>query len=121
MADTEFFQLVEDFLASFLIELFHAGAAVGGDDAELVAVGAEQAGDEVAAARLEVAQDAHLVVEALRRVRPVIDLEHAAVETQMHGGAQCVFDLEHPAANMAHPGGDARRHRAKKNNFIQAD
>jgi len=65
MPHAELFQLGEQFRPARLVQLFHAGAAVGGDDGELFRVGFEQARHKAAAARLQMAQDAHFVLEAL--------------------------------------------------------
>ncbi len=95
MAHAEFFQFGKQFLRALFVNVLHAAAAIGGDDAQFFSVRFQQAGDEVAAARFEMAQHAHFVVEAFLRIRPVIGLEHPAIETEMDGGAERVFDFQH--------------------------
>ena len=69
MAHAEFFQLGEQPLGALIVNVLDAGAAVAGDDAQVFFVRFEQAGDEIAAARGEVPQHAHLILEPFVRVR----------------------------------------------------
>ena len=72
-----------------------ARAATGRDDANFDRISFEQPGDEVAAALLEIAQDADFVVEAFAGVRAVIGLYDPAIEGQVDGGTQRVFNFQH--------------------------
>ncbi len=95
MAHAEFLQLGEQFLRALRVEVFHAAAAIGGDDAELLFVGLQQTRHERAAEPFEVAQDADLVGEPLRRFRAVIGLHHPAIKGEIDRGPECVFDFQH--------------------------
>ena len=95
VAHAELLQLGEQFLRALFIEVLDAPAAVARHKAEFLCVGFENAGDEGAAARLEVAQDADLVGETLVGLRSMEDLDHPAVECQVDRRAQGVLDLQH--------------------------
>ena len=62
------------------IEVFDAGAAIGGDDAGLDGVGLEQARDEVASARFEKRRMRTSSLETLLGIGTVVGFEDAAIE-----------------------------------------
>jgi len=95
MPHTEGFQLGKQLPDALRVQMFHPAAAVGGDDAELPRIGLEQPGYEPAVAGFEMTENPHLVREPRRRVRTMISLEHTAVEGEIHGRSQGVFDLQH--------------------------
>lgn len=95
MAHAELFQLGEQLLGARCIQMLHAAAAIGGDDANFFRVGVEQSRDKWAVAQFEMAQDAHLVGEPPRGIRPVVNLHHPAIEGQVHRRPERVFDFQH--------------------------
>ena len=96
MAHPEFFQLGKQlFWRGRIVDMLHAGAAVGGNDAKIVLVRFQQPRHKVAAARLEVAQDMHFIGEPFVGLGTVVDLDHPAIKAEMDGGPKRVFDFEH--------------------------
>ena len=94
MAHAEFFEFGEDFVAAFVVEVFDAAAAVGGDDAEALGIGFEKARHEWAAAGLEEFEDFGFLREAFLGFWAVVRFDDTAIECEMDGGAESVFDLQ---------------------------
>ena len=93
MAHAEGFEFGVEFFHAFFAELVNARAAVGGHDLKELRVDAEELGNEVAAARFEVAEDADLVVKALLGEVAFEDFMHQAVIADSDEGSRRVFDL----------------------------
>jgi hypothetical protein len=110
------FQFGKDFIASLIIQLLHALAAVGGDDADFFAVRLQQPRHEGAAARFKMFQHADFIIETLQRIGGMISLHDPAIKREMDGGPKRVFDLYHAVKSprdftpiIAHPADDAKR------------
>lgn len=93
MTHSEAFQLGEQFPGPFRIQMLNARAAIGGDDAKLRRIGFEQSWHEAAAAGLEMAEYAHFVGKPLVGFGAVENFDHPAIEGQVHGRAQRIFDF----------------------------
>lgn len=92
------------------VQMFHHAATTGDDEPQGLRVGLQQPGHELAAVRLEVAQHAHLVVEALRGIGAMELFDDPTIEGQVHGGAQRIFDFQHfvrpmESGDLMSPGG----------------
>ena len=95
MADAKCLRLRKQRALALGIQIFHATAATGRDDAPPLRVGLQQLRHEPAASLGEMAQHTHLVVESRGRIGTVIHLDHSAIECQMDGGAKRVLYFQH--------------------------
>jgi hypothetical protein len=100
MAHAELLKFGEQFLCAFRVQMFHAAAAICGDDLEFHGFGCQQSGNESTAARFKVAQNAHLVCESRLCVWSVVSLEYPSIKAQMDGGTESIFGCQHTTGSV---------------------
>jgi len=95
MPHAVFLEFGEEFLAALRVEPVDTGAAVRRHQHQLFRIGRDYPGDEAAPCLLEVAEDLHLVGEALLGVGTMEGLPNASIKTDLDRGALGILDGEH--------------------------
>lgn len=104
MANAEGFEFGVDVLHACLVEVFDAGAAVGGDEFEGGGVGLQDAWDEGAGLVFEVVKDGDFGFEAFLGLVAAKDFMHASIVADTDGGAAGVFDFLHEGGRRREKG-----------------